>query len=118
MPWSAPGVHVLFADGCGEWKFLQRVRAGEQIQWQDHGPVVERTLFHQQTVKGDLGAVRPGPLSIKSVKNFKPTGRTAREQRSTTILSRPVRMPSIAHGMRPASGSTFTLLVRVAAVEA
>lgn len=66
MPWIAPGVHALFADPRQEWEYLQKRLAGEIVEaLPEIESVIERTLFQREAVKGDLGAFRPGPLSIE-----------------------------------------------------
>lgn len=70
MPWISLDRHVLFADPRQEYEYLQKRLAGEIVEeHQEPESVVERTLFHREAVKGDLGAVRPGPLSIDLVKD-------------------------------------------------
>lgn len=64
MPWISLNRHVLFADPRQEWEYLQKCLAGEIVsEPQEPESVIELTLFLSETVKGDLGAVRPGPLS-------------------------------------------------------
>ena len=68
MPWIAPGVHVIFADKRQEYEYLQKRLAGERVQdWKQPECAIERAMFHRETVVGDLGAVRPGPLTIEPV---------------------------------------------------
>ena len=64
MPWIATGVHGIFADKREEYEYLQKRLAGEIVEdRQEPESVVERTFFRRETIKGDLGAFRPGPLS-------------------------------------------------------